>query len=413
MPHDAAWRGRLPVVGVGLEGLAGMSPRGRRLLEEATAVVGHARHLALLPGPDARAIPWDGSLAALTGVLAGRDGAATVLLASGDPNLFGLGATLIRRHGRDAVDVEPSVSSLQLALARAGMPAAGTALLSAHGRSPDAAVGRALGARRVAMLTDPRHDPGTLARMLAAAGVEGRARVVVAERLGGADERVREGTVAAPPPGPYDPLAVLVLERAAAAGPGIGAGEEAYAHQAGLVTKAEVRAVALAALDIAAEDVVWDLGAGSGSVAIEAGRLAPAGAVYAVERDPGRAATLGRNLVRHGSWNVEAIEDEAASAAERLPAPDAVFVGGGGAELPALIDASVAAMRRRVGVSGRLVANLATLESALDGVAACRRLGLEWRLSQLQVSRARPVGGRLGWEAHNPVHVLAAKVARS
>ncbi|HZV50840.1 MAG TPA: precorrin-6y C5,15-methyltransferase (decarboxylating) subunit CbiE [Candidatus Dormibacteraeota bacterium] len=413
MGGEAPWRGRLAVVGIGLEGPAGMSPRGRRLLEAARTVVGHLRHLSLLPEAGGERIPWDGSPAGLEALLAGRDASSIVLLASGDPNLFGIGGSLLRRHGRAAVEVEPAVSSLQLALARAGVPAAGAALLSAHGRPLAAAVGPARHARRAALLTDPEHDPAAVVRALAAAGVEGDARVVVAERLGGPEERVREGTVAKPPPGPYDPLAVVVLERSAAAGPGLGAPESAYAHESGLITKAEVRAVVLAALDVAAEDVVWDLGSGSGSVAVEAGRMAGWGAVYAVERDPERAAVLERNLARHGSWNVEVVRAEAKEAMARLPAPDAVFIGGGGAALGRLVEGAVAALRRRrAGVPGRLVAALATLESTLDAVEACRRLDLGWRLAQVQVSRARAVGSRLGWEALNPVQVLAAEVPR-
>lgn len=293
------------------------------------------------------------------------------------------------------------------------MPAAGTALVSAHGRSAGAAVGRALGARRVAMLTSPEHDPGTLLRMLARAGVEGWARVVVAERLGG-EERVREGRVAAPPPGPYDPLAVLVVEREAAAGPGVGTRDAACRHEGRMDTMPEVRAVVLAALDIAAEDVVWDLGAGSGTVAIEAGRLAPDGAVYAVEVHPERAAGLARNVARQASWNVEVIDGGAESAAIGMPAPDAVHIGGGGAEVGRMMDVSVAAIRRRrAGVPGRLVASLPSPEAGLEAADACRRLGLDWRLTRVQVSRARPFDGLLGWEEGTPVHVVAARVARS
>jgi precorrin-6B C5,15-methyltransferase / cobalt-precorrin-6B C5,C15-methyltransferase len=409
---EAPWSGRLAVVGIGLDGTAGMSPRGRRLLGQAECVVGARRHLELAAVGD-RAVEWDGSMSALESVMAARDGSRAALLASGDPNLFGIGASLVGRYGADRVDVEPGVSSLQLALARAGVPAVGTALLSCHGRPLAAAAGPALAARRAAILTDQRNHPGVLAAALAGAGMETCARFVVAERLGADGERVRSGTVGDPPPGPYDPLAVVVVERGSASGPGLGTRESEYEHESGQVTKAEARAIAVAALDPARDDVVWDLGAGSGSVAIEAGRLADRGAVYAVERDAGRAEMLRRNLARHGSWNVEAVEGEAAAVSAGLPPPDAVFIGGGGHELGSLVEASVRAMRGRpAAVPGRLVANLATIESTQEAVAACRRLGIRWRLSQVQISRARDLGGRLGWEALNPVHVLGAVVGR-
>jgi precorrin-6Y C5,15-methyltransferase (decarboxylating) len=411
-PVEPSWKGRLAVVGIGLDGVSGMSPRGRRLLEAAESVVGCRRHLEL-SNAGSRAVEWNGAIADLEIALAGRDGSRTVLLASGDPNLYGVGSTLLRRYGAGCVDVEPAVSSLQLALARAGIPMAGTSLLSCHGRPLAAAVGPALAARRIAILTDPDNHPGVVASALIESGVEPRARLVVAERLGAGDELIRSGTVGAPPPPPHDPLAVVVVERRAASGPRIGLDESEYEHDAGQVTKAEVRAITIAALDTARDDVVWDVGAGSGSVAIEAARLAERGAVYAVERDRTRAETLRRNLARHSSWNVEVLEADACSVMTRLPSPDAVFIGGGGADVEALVSGSIAAVRRRhAEVPGRLVANLATVESTQEAVAACRAAGIEWRLSQVQVSRARDLAGRLGWEALNPVHVLTAKVDR-
>jgi precorrin-6B C5,15-methyltransferase / cobalt-precorrin-6B C5,C15-methyltransferase len=410
------------VVGLGLEGVASASPRGRRLLAEAEVIVGTERHLAMAGACPGRKELWDGVPARLFELLAGEPptnlpsragggGEGVVVLASGDPNLFGIGATLAERLGPGSVDVEPSVSSLQLALARAGVPVAGTALLSAHGRPLAPAAGQAAGQRRSAILCDPGHDPASIAAALARAGVEPEARFAVCERLGGPDERIREGTVGAPPEAPFDSLSVVVLDRVAAPGPGFGRPEEDYEHEAGQVTKAEVRAMAVAALDPGLEDVVWDVGAGSGSVAIEAGRLAARGAVYAIERRPERAEQARRNAAR--SWNVEVLTGEALDLLPRLPAPAAVFLGGGGGEIAALVELCLDRLReRRSPVAGRLVAGLATLESVLDAKAALDRAGVEYRLSQVSIARGRELGGRLGWEALNPVHLLAALVPR-
>ena len=399
------------VVGLGLEGVASASPRGRRLLGSADVIIGADRHLAMVDGCRARRVRWDGVPVHLGELLAAEAGPVKVVLASGDPNLFGIGATLVERLGAGAVDIEPSISSLQLALARAGVPAAGVSLLSAHGRPLAAAAGQAACVRRAAIVTDAHHDPAATAAALRRAGVEPSARLVVCERLGGLDERVREGTAGAPPSGPFDPLSVVVLDRQAAAGPGVGRPEEEYEHDAGQVTKAEVRAVVVAALDPGREDVVWDVGAGSGSVAIEAGRLAAGGAVYAVERRPERAEQARRNAAR--SWNVEVLTGEALDVLPGLPAPDAAFLGGGGEEIGGLVELCLSRLCARSSpVPGRLVAALATLDSVLEAARVLRRAGLEWRLSQISVSRARELGGRLGWEALNPVHVLIARVPR-
>lgn len=399
------------VVGLGLEGLASASPRGRRLLARARVIVGTDRHLAMAEECPAERVRWDGVPGHLGDLLAGHATVPTVLLASGDPNLFGIGASLVERLGAESVDIEPSVSSIQLALARARVPIAGTALLSAHGRPLKAAAGQASAGRRSAILTDPENDPAAVARALRDAGVESEARLVVCERLGGPDERVREGTLADPPEAPYDPLSVVVLDRRAVPGLGLGRPETEYEHEAGQITKSEVRAISLAALDPGPDDVVWDVGAGSGSVAVEAGRLARYGAVYAVERRPERAEQARRNAAR--SWNVEVLTGEAMELLSGLPAPDAIFLGGGGDAIGSLVDLCL----RRLGdrpspIAGRLVANLATLESAAEAVAAVRRSGLEWRLSQVAITRGRDLAGRLGWEALNPVQILSVRFPR-
>ena len=412
-PGPALWRGTLPVVGIGLSGRAGMSPRGRQLLERAEVVVGSARHLEEVgPAAHQRPVVWDGKLPDLLGRLEGLDGDRTVLLASGDPNLYGVGATLVARFGVAALDLEPAVSSVQLALARVGLPVVGTALLSVVGR-PLSALGPARFARRAAILTDPQNGPEAAAGFLLELGIEPSARAVVAERLGAENERVRVGELGSLPAGPYDPLTVLLVQRQAGAGHGSGRDEAEYAHHNGQVTKAEVRAVALAGLDLAPEDVVWDIGAGCGSVAVEAGRLVPAGTVYALERDPVQIELLRQNLASHGSWNVAVVEGDAQTVLGSLPAPDAVFVGGGGRDLPHILQLVISALRRRrTAVPGRLVANFATLESVSEAYLACGSEGLRQRISQVQVARAREVGGRLALAALNPVFILVAEVAR-
>ena len=402
------------VVGIGLDGLAGCGPRGRRLIAGAEQIVGTARHLDLLgeAGAAGQRVHWDGSPGAIETLLAGHRDHRVVLLASGDPNLFGIGASLRRSLGAAAVDVEPGVSSLQLALARAAVPGAGTALLSAHGRPLATAAALAARERRAAILTDPGNGPQALATALAGAGVEAEARLVVCEQLGGPDERVREGTVGAPPAPPYGALAVVVLDRLASPGPGIGRPEREYEHAGGQVTKGEVRAIALAALDIASEDTVWDVGAGSGAVAIEAGRLAARGVVYAVERRSDRAEQARRNAA--SSWNVEVICGDAGAVLPGLPDPDAVFLGGGGSATGALVDTAAERLgQRQSPLPGRLVANLATLESVMEVTQALRRRGLAWAVSQISVARGRDLGGRLGWEALNPVHIVRAEVPRA
>ncbi len=410
---SAPWRGTLPVVGVGLAGRAGMSPRGRLLLDRAEVVVGSPRQLEQVgTAAHQRRVLWHGKLPELIGQLDGLAADRSVLLASGDPNMYGIGASLVARFGSATVDMEPAVSSLQLALARAGLPFVSTALLSVVGR-PLNALGPARFARRAAILTDEQNDPAAAARFLIDLGLEPEAQAFIAERLGAEDERIRVGELGSLPSAPYDPLTVLVVQRQAACGPSSGQDESLYAHRRGQVTKAEVRAVALAGLDISPEDVVWDVGAGCGSVTVEAARLAAAGSVYAVERERTQIELLQQNLASQGSWNVAVSEGDALAVMPSLPVPDAVFVGGGGRDLAPILQLGITALRRRrAAVPGRVVATFATLEAVSDAYHVCLAEGLRLRISQVQVARAREVGGRLALAALNPVFVLVAQVSR-
>ncbi len=404
MTQPAPWRGRLGIVGIGLDGLSGISPRGRLMLSRAQTIVGSPRQLELLADMGSRQlIAWQGDLSGLARLLQGRDGSQTVMIASGDPNLFGIGATFAGCHGSDCVDIEPAVSSLLLALARLGLPAADAGLVSAHGRSLEAAAALAVRRRHAAILTAATPGPLEVVRALLRAGADPASSLWSAERLGAADELIRAGTLSDPPPQPYDLLCVLVISQPYAIAPLIGAAEQEYLQGSGRITKSETRALALASLRIAADDVVWDLGSGTGSVAIEAGRCAHYGAVYAVERDPARVDTIKRNIEAHGAWNVHCVEADATKALEDLPDPNAVFIGGGGRDLEPVVHRCLIRLRP---VKGRLVAACATIESTLEAVRACRQAGSSHRVLQLQVSRAMEAAGRLRWQANNPVQLV-------
>ena len=398
------------LVGMGDDGPRGLTEEARAILAAADVVCGGERHLALLGEHPGERLPITRDLARLVETVAAARAAGrrVAVLASGDPLFFGIGAYLAERLGPDSLCVLPHVSSVQLAFARLGVAWQDAAVLSAHGRPLEAILGRAMASAKMAVLTDDANTPALVARALLDGGMED-ADAAVCEHLGGERERVVRAPLSAVAGREFAPLNVLVVLRDPAAvrwgRPLVGQPDDAYAHARGLITKAEIRAVSLSRLGMARASVLWDVGAGSGSVAIEAASLRLDAAVYAVERDPEQLELLKANVRRYTAGNVRIVAGEAPAALAALPAPDAVFVGGTGGRLPAILDVTAARMR----AGGRLVLNLVAIEHLAD---ACARLsGTGWTVdvTHISVARSAPIGDALRLAALNPVFVVSAE----
>jgi precorrin-6Y C5,15-methyltransferase (decarboxylating) len=399
------------VIGIGEDGLDGLRPDARRVLDTAEVLVGGERHHHLVPQHPAQRLIFKRDTATLADeidrlVTAGR---RVVVLASGDPAFFGIGPLLVQRLGADRVRIYPNVGAVQLAFARIGLAWQDAVVLSAHGRSLEPVVARARGQAKIAILTDADHTPAVVAQALLAGGLEATAQVWCMERLGGPAERIQHGTLADCITWTADPLNTLVILRKPTAvrgqPPRLGLPDEAYAHEGGQITKAEVRLISLARLAPRAGDTVWDVGAGSGSVGLEAAACCqPGGMVYAVERREAQRACIHENIRRFGTPNLEVVAGEAPEALTSLPDPDAVFVGGSGGRLEAILSASLA----RLGRGGRLVVNLATLEAVQVATACLRGRGLPFDLAQVSIARGVPIAGGTRLAALNPVFILSA-----
>lgn len=405
---------------------AGLAADHAELIAAAALVLGARRHLDAAGVPPERALPLGplapalDAVAALVGTgsgtgLGGGAGAGLdggpVVLASGDPGFFGIVRALAERFGPEALDVRPGVSSIAEAFARLGLPWDDAVAVSAHGRDPRVAFNICRAQRKVAVLTAPGAGPAELgAALLAMPGVE--RRLVVASDLGMAGERVEQVTPAQAAGRDWPGVQVVLslgpgngvgAMRAVAglspvAAPGWALPEDAFAHRDSLVTKAEIRALALARLGPRPGELVWDVGAGSGSVAVECARLGAA--AVAVERAPDGVRRIRANAAAHGV-DVAVVHGAAPDALTALPDPDAVFVGGGGADLPAIVTACAARARRTV------VVTLVALERVPGVLAALRAAGFTAEGVQLQSSRLTPLPGeatRLA--AANPVFVL-------
>jgi precorrin-6Y C5,15-methyltransferase (decarboxylating) len=390
------------VVGIGADGMSGLAAPSQAELRRATLVYGSQRQLGLLDDTvEAERRQWPSPLLEVLDTLRAIDGDVHVL-ASGDPMLHGVGRLLIRMIGADQVTVLPHVSSVTLACARLGWAVQDTEVISLMTAEPHTAVRR--GGHAVILCRDGA-GPAALARLLADGG-RGDSELTVLEQLGGPTERRRDATArdwAANPPGDVDALNVVAV-RYLPDDPRLSVlPDDAFAHD-GQITKQSMRAVTLAALAPRTGELLWDVGAGSGSVAIEWCRSGSRCRAVAFERDEQRRKRIAENALAHGAvvdvrGEAPGAFDEAALSAggvDGVPQPSAVFIGGGLTQ-PGLLEACY----ERLPTGGRLVANAVTAESEAVLAQWYSRFGGELR--RFQHYRGEPVGGFTGWRPAMPV----------
>lgn len=398
---------RIPVIG--LDGST-LPARTEELLERAEVVAGGRRHLEAAGVEPQRRAVLEGDLSAAMSRL--EEASSSVVLASGDPGYFGIVRSLAERFGSESLDVIPAVSSVALAFARAGIPADDALTVSAHGRDPRRAVNVCRAYPKVAVLTSPEFGPAQLAKGLHGKGWE--RTLVVAERLGEPEERVFRGKAREVAEMKWgEPNVVLSLDggrevggKPWISGPeragGWALSEEEFERRSSMITNSEPRALALSRLSPRPGDMTWDVGAGSGSVAVECARLGAAS--VAVEREPESCERIRRNARRHGAY-VRVVEDEAPGALEELPDPDAAFIGGTGGGFEETVALCASRSRRAV------VLSLIGIERVVPAGEILESYGFEVETTLLQVSRIKGVGHLHRLAAETPVFIVAGSRA--
>lgn len=404
------------LVGMGMS-RENLSLAALQAIERAEVLAGGERHLSEFQGLRASKVPIRSDLEGVLSHIADLSREKrTAVLASGDPLFYGIGSRLISVLGRDRVLVLPNITTVQALFARLGEPWEDVRVVSLHGRDQRIATSRLMQAvgrhSRVTVFTDPRHTPGWIARTILEAGVTDRS-MVVAEDLGLPTELLRRFRLEEVPNQGFSPLNIVTVFPPEGGftsgildghGPIFGFPEEEFHHQGGLITKMEVRAVVLAQLRLCSGQTLWDLGAGSGSVSIEAARIAPDGHVFAVEREEARFRDLTNNARRFGCFEVSPVHGSASMVIDGLPDPDRVFIGGGGNELEAILEK--VALRLRPG--GRVVQTAVALDTLDRARNFWRKLPFEMCVTQLQISRSAPIAGSIRLDALNPVFVITA-----
>lgn len=398
--HPAPAERWLSIVGIGEDGVSGLGDAAKDKISSAAFVFGGRRHLSLakaLIAGEARAwpSPFEQGIEAVIGLRGRR----VCVLASGDPFLHGVGATLARHVDAAEMDVLPAPSAFSLAAARLGWPLQAVATISLHGKPLDLIRPELHPDRRILALTSDAEGPAALAALLSASGF-GKSSLTVLEALGGSDEKITVQQASAFSLAGINPLNLVAIEIAAGPDARIlplahGIADDLFEHD-GQITKREIRAATLSALAPRRGELLWDIGAGSGSVAVEWMLADPSLAAVAIEGDVERAARIGRNAKAFGVPDLRVVQGRAPAALAGLERPDAIFIGGGGSD-EGVLGAAIDALKP----GGRLVANAVTLE--MEALLLARYSELGGDLIRIAVSRAAPVGSMSGWRPAMPV----------
>ncbi len=405
----------IDIIGIGSGGVESLSAGALGRIDGAALLVGSKRHLDLFPdfkGTRFEIAPLNKAVKKIK--QAGS--APVVVLATGDPGLFGIGGYLTKELGRTRVRIVPNVSIVQEAFARIKESWNGLKIISVHGdkatedRGVDRAADVIMRNSKTAVFTDPENTPSKIAKALIKRGaIKGGYKVIVFSALGTKDERITRGSLELIARKKFNPLNLMVIfgpEHGAELqqSPLFGLDASEYKHTNGLITKAEVRAVTLSKLNLKPGLIVWDVGSGSGSVAIEAAGLVGSGVVYAIERQPQRIKNIEANRKRFKRVNVEIVKANAPAGLKGLPDPDRVFVGGGGKGITGILRT----VSKRLRPGGLVVVNAVTIETIAKSTRFFKENKWPFEIVSINISRGRSVAGVTVMDAENPVSVITA-----
>jgi len=388
-----------------MAGWEGFSAKTLEIIGSAEVLVGHQRHLDLFPDFAGTKMVL-GDLSELLAFLKESE-QRVVLLASGDPTFFGISRFLLRNLPKERLEIFANVTSMQYAFSRIKEPWDDAIFVSVHGRGMNAAVDKIISAEKACILTDKVNTPAAIARELLSRGAEGY-EAWLCEDLGLPGEKFTRtdlrGLLGTTP----SELNILILIKTYEPNliryPLIGIDDEQFQTSRKLITKQEVRAVTLAKLQLQDDLTLWDIGAGSGSVSIEASNLMPHGRIFALERNPQCVGFMTENLHKFAAHNIKLIEMEAPDGLDDIPDPDRVFIGGAGGNLEEIIDV----IGKRLKPEGLIVINAVTLETLTKAVEYLEDQGFSTEAVCVNISRTRKLTEYKMFEALNPVYVITA-----
>ncbi|MDP2681201.1 MAG: precorrin-6y C5,15-methyltransferase (decarboxylating) subunit CbiE [Deltaproteobacteria bacterium] len=409
------------IIGIGVEGRTSLSRRALKLIEGAGMLIGGRRHLACFPEFKREKVVIGSNLDEVAKILNPkskiRNPKSAVVLASGDPNFFGIADFIIKRLGKDAVEIIPNVSTMQYAFAKIKENWNDARFFSLHGRgkvrSQKDIIDEIACHNKVGIFTDPDNTPSKIARALIDKGIKDY-KVYVCEDLGTDNEKITEGTLGRIAKKSFSPLNVMMLLMGQVSGvrsqnlscPGsFGIPDTEFSHSKGMITKEEIRVISLAKLKLKADSILWDIGAGSGSLSIEAAMLAKDGKVFAVEKEKERVIHIEKNKNKFKTANLEIIRKKAPDGFKNLPVPDAVFIGGGGRDIGKILEVC----SKRIKRYGRIVVNAITIETLAAAAHFFETSGWNMETVSVNIAKTKDVADSHLFNAHNPVFIIVGE----
>lgn len=391
------------MIGIGDNGAAGLLPQYIEWIHECDVLVGGERHLQFFPSFKKEKRVIKGGLSALVADLQ-EETRNVVILVSGDPLFYGLGSVLAKKI---SLEIYPYTSSVQLAFSNMQESWQDAYIVSLHGRSIKGFAQKIDGRKKVAVLTDDTNSPQAIAAYLKRYNMT-EYDAFVAENLQGEDERCRFLSLDDMEQAPFSPLNVVILkQRTVIERSSIGIPDDAFLQRKpdkGLITKKEIRTLCLQELELKETSIVWDIGTCTGSVAIEAAKIAREGAVYAIEKNEGDLENCLENQLKHRA-DFTAVLGKAPDRLEEFPDPNAIFIGGNGGNMEHLLETCIT----RLQPNGRLVMNIATIENLAEAMQHLKALGCEVSILQAQLSRSKPILHLTRFEPLNPIYIVTAK----
>lgn len=395
---------KIYLVGAGIEGWEGFGSKALDIIAQAEVMIGHQRHLDIFPDFSGEKMPL-GDLPEVLEFLKRTD-KRVVVLASGDPAFFGISRFLLRNLPKERIEIFANVTSMQYAFACIKEPWDDAIFVSVHGRGMHAAVDKIIAAEKACVLTDKVNTPAAIAAELIERGAEGY-EAWLCEDLGLDTEKFTKTSVRGLLELKPSDLNILILIKTYEPNliqyPLIGIDDDEFHTSKKLITKQEVRAVTLSKLQLQDDLVLWDIGAGSCSVSIEASNLMPNGRIFAVERNPQCISFINENLKKFCTRTVKLIEAYAPEGLEDLPDPDRVFIGGAGGKLDEIIDA----VALRLKPEGIVVINAVTLDTLAKAVEFLEDHGYTVEATCVNIAKTRKLTEYKMFEAQNPVYVIA------
>jgi precorrin-6Y C5,15-methyltransferase (decarboxylating) len=403
------------IIGMGM-GPDDLTAKHQRLIAEAEIIVGGRRHLWNYADHPACKIVIGKNVKSLIRQVAEHAAMkSVVVLASGDPLFYGVGKIFADALGKDNVEIYPNICSVAGAFARLKESWNDAGVISLHGRDVDSDIVDAIRrSEKVAVFTDPKNNPSELAKNLWGKGLDGY-RICVLEQMGSDSEAVSWHSLEEAAGKSFsDPNMVVLKKEPEPEGTqnknpvktiGLGMPDQAFAHTEGLITKAEVRVVSLSRLSLSTDHVMWDLGAGSGSVSIEAAGFVKVGRIFAVEKNGERISQIRENIETFGAAHVVPVMAELPDGMDHLPDPDRIFVGGGGKNLEDILTKACGRLKK----DGVVVVNTVLLGNVHTALTTLENLGFETDIVQIQVSSGHAMPWNLMLKAGNPVFVIRGK----